>query len=330
MTLPSDKIICSDEESFPASLLADSFDPIIVDPPHSPSQSAKLICGEAASVLKEKFPDNHFDLAVTSPPYDKLRNYGSSGFVFDFQEIARQIFRVLKPGGVLVWVVGDSVGKTGKSFTSFRQALYFKEIGFYAHDHMIYEKNTSSFPARRNGKRYTQIFENMFVLSKLTPPKTANLIFDKPNRWAGWINWGKKSHRNVEGELVAGKDIKPVPEFSPRNNIWRYNVGAGYGQKSKIAYRHPATFPEALVKDHILSWSNVGDTVLDPFVGSGTTVKVAKILGRNSVGIDANPDYIELAKLRLGEESIAENKLRVPRTDPVLAPKGKKHLGEFE
>jgi site-specific DNA-methyltransferase (adenine-specific) len=174
------------------------------------------------------------------------------------------------------------------------------EAGFKLHDTMIYEKNTSSFPARKTGKRYTQIFEYMFVFCK-GKIKTGNLICDKPNKWAGHTNWGKNTQRGKNGVLKKTKDIKPVPNFSARNNIWRYVVGKGFNTSDKEAHLHPAIFPEKLAEDHILSWSNEGDMVLDPFSGSGTTCKMAKINKRNYIGIDVSREYCELARTIIGK-----------------------------
>lgn len=258
--------------------------------------SKKIIHGDCVDILNKQFPEDCIDLVVTSPPYDNLRSY--NGFIFDYEEIAKALYRVMKPGGVVVWVVGDAVVKGGETGTSFKQALKFQEVGFLIHDTMIYEKNTSSFPARKTGSRYTQIFEYMFVFSKGTP-KTHNLICDKPNKWAGYTNWGEKTDRQKDGTLVKKADLKPVPKFSPRNNIWRYVVGGGFGQSDKDAYKHPATFPEQLAADHINTWSNKGDLVLDPMVGSGTTCVAAKEHGRDWVGIDVSKEYCDLAKKRL-------------------------------
>ena len=302
-------------------------------------ETNKIITGFNTTILKS-YPDDTFDLTVTSPPYDDIRYYHikestTDADVFseqDFQALAKELFRVTKKGGVVVWVVGDSVNKGSESGTSFKQALYFKEVGFNLHDTMIYEKNTSSFPARRLGSRYTQIFEYMFVLSK-GKPKTGNLIADKENKWAGYTNFGKNTHRGKDGKLKQSADIKPVPKFSPRNNIWRqdldkcsyiaeleqiiidkklplpqsiddkernniwrYVVGKNYNSSDKESHEHPAIFPEKLAEDHILSWSNEGDIVLDPFVGSGTTCKMAKKHKRNYIGIDISKEYCELAE----------------------------------
>ena len=263
-------------------------------------ETGHIFCGMCQDIMK-KIPDNSIDLTVTSPPYDNIRDYKGYNFeIEDFKNIVNELYRVTKKGGVVVWVVGDSVINGSESGTSFRQALGFMDGGFKLHDTMIYEKNTSSFPARRTGKRYTQIFEYMFVFCK-GKIKTGNLICDKPNKWAGHTNWGKNTHRGKNGKLVETKDIKPVPDFSPRNNIWKYNVGKGFNSSDKESHKHPAIFPEKLAEDHILSWSNEGDVVLDPFMGSGTTCKMAKKNGRKYIGIDASKEYCELAKSIIGK-----------------------------
>jgi site-specific DNA-methyltransferase (adenine-specific) len=254
------------------------------------------IINKDCKVALTELPAESVDLTVTSPPYDDVRDYKGFAFTFeDFKTIAAELYRVTKKGGVVVWVVGDATVKGGESGSSFRQALGFIDAGFLLHDTMIYEKNTSSFPARRDGKRYTQIFEYMFVLSK-GPPKTGNLICDKPNKWAGHTNWGKNTHRGKDGELVETKDIKPVPEFSPRNNIWQYVVGKGFNSSDKESHEHPAIFPEKLAEDHILTWSNEGDVVLDPFSGSGTTCKMAKKNKRQYIGIEMSEEYCKLSE----------------------------------
>lgn len=257
----------------------------------------KIYHGDCSVVLSE-FPEGSVDLVVTSPPYDLLRDYG--GHQFRMIDIIEALQRVLRPGGVVIWIVGDSVVKGSETGSSFRQAIAFMSRDFLLHDTMIFEKNTSSFPARKKSNRYTQIFEYMFVFSLGRPPKTANLLCDKENKWAGWTNWGTQTKRKRSGELVEVPDLKPVPKSSPRNNIWRYTVSGGFGQKDRAAYKHPATFPQQLAEDHILTWSNEGDVVLDPMCGSGTTCVAAKKLKRSYVGIDIEKAYYELSKKRVG------------------------------
>lgn len=229
------------------------------------------------------------DLTVTSCPYNNLRTYNhSSTWNFDiFKEIAQLLYDVTADGGVVVWVVGDATINGSETGTSFKQALYFMECGFKLHDTMLFEKNSSSFPAKRTGNRYTQIFEYMFVFSK-GKPKTAHLICDKENKWKNFTNWGKNTNYNKNGELIQTNDIKPVPEFSPRNNIWKYTVGFNINEG-----KHPAVFPYQLAEDHILTWSNEGDLIFDPFTGSGTTASAALCNNRNFIGSEIDKTYFD-------------------------------------
>ena len=246
--------------------------------------------------------DEVIDLCVTSPPYDDLRTYNdSSSWNFDaFKLVAEQLYRVMKIGGVVVWVVGDATIKGSETGSSFRQALHFMDLGFILHDTMIYEKNGSPFPARRDGNRYSQVFEYMFVLSKKTKPKTANLLCDKPNRWAGYTHFGSGSIRKKDGTLVE-RNIKPIPEFSPRNNIWKYNTGKNYSSKDATAFEHPAIFPESLARDHILTWSNENDLILDPFMGSGTTAVCCLETNRRYLGYEIDETYYDICNRRIEE-----------------------------
>lgn len=237
-------------------------------------------------------PDNFIDLMVTSPPYDGLRKY--NGYSFNFEAIAKELYRVTKPGGVVVWVVGDETKNGSETGTSFKQALYFKETcGFLLHDTMIYEKAGCAMPSPN---RYLSSFEFMFIFSKGSP-KTVNLIEDRKNRFP--VRWGGgRKVRDKEG----GFSFRPkyeAKELGRRFNIWRYNNGGqGYGSGDNVSF-HPASFPEQLVADHIFSWSKEGDLVYDPFVGSGTTAKMAHLQNRNWIGSEISAEYVALAEKRL-------------------------------
>ena len=258
------------------------------------------------------------DLTVTSPPYDDLRSYNdSSSWNFNtFKSVADELYRVTKVGGVIVWIVGDSVIKGSETGSSFRQALYFMDLGFKLHDTMIYQKNGSPFPARRDGNRYSQVFEYMFILSKNTKPKTAHLLCDKPNRWAGYTHFGKGSIRQKDGQLVE-RNIKPIPEYSPRNNIWKYNTGKNYSSKDVAAFEHPAIFPEHLVKDHVLTWSDENDLVLDPFMGSGTTAVICRETNRQYLGYEIDNEYYNICKRRM-KEHIPLKEVSIDTQNPLL------------
>jgi len=249
----------------------------------------QIICGNCLEVMKG-WPDKCIDLTVTSPPYGDLREY--KGYVFDFESIATQLYRIIKQGGVVVWIVGDMMVDGSESGESFRQALFFKKVGFNLHDTMIYQKAGISVPAVG---RYHQVFEYMFVLSK-GRPKTFNSILDRKNRWCQ--PWGKASFRNKDGTKTERTE-RTRREFGMRWNVWKYVVGYGNSTKDEIASRHPAIFPEQLAVDHIKSWSNEGDLVFDPMNGSGTTTKMSNKLHRRYIGIDISPEYCEIARQRL-------------------------------
>lgn len=254
--------------------------------------SYELICGDCATVMAELIADNSIDLTVTSPPYDNLRAY--QGYVFDFEAVAQQLWRVTKPGGVAVWVVNDQVINGSESLTSFKQAIRFCEIGFRLHDTMIYFKNSVIFP---DANRYHPSFEYMFVFSK-GGPSTVNLLRDRKNRWGNTSTFGKKTERNPDGSLKV-KGITFIPDMGIRFNVWAINSGFGHSSKDERSYDHPATFPESLARDHILSWSNPGDTVLDPFAGSGTTLKMALLNHRKAIGIEISSEYCEIIRKRM-------------------------------
>ena len=260
-----------------------------------------ITLGDCVELMKE-IPDDFIDLTVTSPPYDNLRDYNNEvTWNFEkFKEVAKELFRITKPGGVVVWVVGDATIKGSETGTSFRQALYFKEIGFNLHDTMIYQKDACPFPETN---RYYPAFEYMFVFSK-GKPKTVNLIADKPNKRYGEKITGNE--RNPDGTLkpraaVKNKTNKVVKEFGVRTNVWQYSPGYNKSTKDKYAYKHPAIFPEQLVQDHILTWSNPGDIVFDPFLGSGTTAKMAVLNDRKYIGFEISKEYFDIACQRLDD-----------------------------
>ena len=253
-------------------------------------------------------PDNSVDLTVTSPPYDDLRTY--NGYSFDFKSTAQELYRITEDGGVVVWVVNDSTIKGGETGNSFRQALYFMDTGFLLFDTMIWKKTN---PMPINDKRYQQCFEYMFVFSKHRP-KTVNLIKVPKSEKTIYRQKFKmtttqkgRDGRNVTPTIYDGKDR---PDLTKRKNIWEYSVGFN-AQNDKIASRHPAIFPERLAEDHIISWSNENDVILDPFMGSGTTAKMAALNNRKYIGFEISEEYVQIANQRLEsvQDELAEAKL---------------------
>lgn len=248
----------------------------------------KIYCAEASEFMKKYIPDSYIDLTVTSPPYDDLRIY--NGYVFNFEAIANELYRITKDGGVVVWIVGDKTVNGNETGTSFRQALYFKEIGFKLHDTMIYAKKNTPF-MRSNA--YTPSFEYMFVFVK-GKLKTFNPIKEPTVRSGFEVT---RSNKGRDGN--SKKVVKELKKEKTKTNIWYYAVGLGGSTRDKIAFNHPAIFPEKLAEDHILSWSNEGDIVLDPMCGSGTTCKMALLNNRKFIGIDISQEYVDLANERI-------------------------------
>lgn len=247
------------------------------------------ISNKPAEVFLKELPDECIDMTVTSPPYDNLRTY--NGYSFDFEAIAQELFRVTKQGGVVVWIVSDGTVKGSETGTSFRQALYFKSIGFNIHDTMIWSKETFSYPDQT---RYRQTFEYMFVFSK-GKPKSINKICDRKNKYAGEIVHG--TSRGVDGNTFRKSNNKKsrVSEFGERFNVWEIPT------EKNNNLGHPAVFPVRLAKDHIFSWSNEGDVVLDPFMGSGTTAIACLSLNRKFIGCDISSEYCLISKKRIDD-----------------------------
>lgn len=262
------------------------------------------IWNESNLVTCQRLPDNSIDMILTSPPYDEgiLRKYDKTCPIWtweDFVKLSLELYRILKPGGVLVWVVGDATINGSRTCTSYKQLIHFKEVnGFLIHDDIIYEKNSCSFPPKPTSLRYGNIYEHMFICVKPGIDgkirQDIHLLCDKKNRWSGFQNWGKLTHYDKDGKVERDGKINPVPEYSLRNNIWKYTTSC---EKDKTG--HPAIFPEQLAIDHILSWTNDGDIVYDPFMGSGTTAKACILTNRKYIGSEISPEYYKIILERL-------------------------------
>ncbi len=282
----------------------------------SKSKVNQIIEGNCVEVMKD-FESDFIDLTVTSPPYDDLRNY--KGFVFPFQQIAQELCRITKPGGVVVWIVNDATIQGSETGTSFTQALYFKEIGFNLHDTMIFRKRNPIPQIYR--KRYNNEFEFMFVFSKGVVKTHNPIMVDCVH--AG-LELNGTTYKNFSKNIQTREKLaKPVKDKKIKGNIWEYVVGKK--QEDQEAKGHPAPFPCELARDHINSWTNKGDIVFDPMCGSGTTCRVAAESNRKYIGIDISHEYVEIAKKRiknnemqlrmiLEEEKAAYKKNRLKKT----------------
>ena len=242
-----------------------------------------------------KMPDNFIDLTVTSPPYDNLRNY--NGYSFPFEDIAKELYRITKRGGVVVWVIADETSKFNESGTSLKQALYFKECGFNLLDTMIYLKSGYA-PAYPTLRRYANQFEYMFVFSKGKPNTFNPIQIEKTELTKKrQVNKMPSTFRQKDGTTIK-KNTQNFNDKKAASNVWRIINGTN-GHKDKIAFKHPATFPEQLANDHILSWSNEGDLIYDPFMGSGTTAKMAIKNNRNWIGSEISNEYCNIIEERV-------------------------------
>lgn len=250
------------------------------------------------------------DLTITSPPYDEIYDYGGT-LIWDFnifKKCVDLLYKITQDGGIVVWVVGDQVKNGSESCTSFKQAMYFVERGFKLHDTMIYAKNN---PVPNAKTRYQQSFEYMFVFSK-GKPKTTNILTEKrSNKWNDkrCFRKEKRFNRDKSGDFTVKKDFHfDINEEVPRRNIWYYSVGLNGSTKDREAFQHPAIFPEKLVQDHILSWSNEGETIFDPFMGSCTTGKMAILNNRKFVGIEKVEEYYNIAinRMNIAKQIIQE------------------------
>ena len=250
--------------------------------------------------LMKNVPDESIDLTVTSPPYDNLRSYNGNNDLWNqevWESVIKELYRITKDGGVVVWIVGDATLNRSETGTSFKQALHFKEMGFNIHDTMIWSKGSCPFPDKT---RYYQSFEYMFIFSK-GRIKTYNPIEDRKNKWGGTSVHG--TLRQADGSLVKPSGMKTkrkVKNIGVRFNVWEQSP------ERKNETNHPAPFPIRLVQDHVVSWSNKDDVVLDPFMGSGTTGVACLNTKRRFIGMELDEDYFNIAKERIENHEVTE------------------------
>lgn len=255
-----------------------------------------------------RMPNDYLDLVLTSPPYDAMRKYGGEktyhqrlnekGFSFPFEEIANELVRVLKPGGVIMWNVADQTIKGSRTGNSMRQALYFMDLGLNLHDHLIWYKTGTPFPSQY---RYRNVWENMFILTK-GKPNTFNPIL-KRNRTAG-DSRNRRRERDHQGNIQTHLKTIVIKEFGNDDNVWHIS---NHFNKTKVGtkYEHPAVMPDEICRRHIQSWTNEGDLVYDPFMGSATTPRIARVMNRRYIGSEIHKPYFDVAQKIMNEEDQA-------------------------
>ena len=262
--------------------------------PQYKDSGAICYIGDCAEVLPQL--DIQANLIITSPPYGDMRTFG--GHTFDFGAVADACCNALAPGGVLVWVVSDPTVKSARTGDGFRHVFGFMERGLTFHDTMIY-RMIGGPPHKLFGRRHKNGFQFMFVFCSGQLPKTVNLIQDQPSKQTGMMHGS--SRRQPNGSMKK-QHASVLGEFHYRDNVWEYSPGYGKMAENPIAHQHPAIFPHKLAQDHIRTWTNPGDLVLDPMAGSGTTLKAAKDLGRTAVGVEIHADYLPIIEKRLAQQ----------------------------
>ena len=261
----------------------------------------EVLVGNCVDIL----PDyaNQADLILTSPPYGTMREYEGQLDEFVFEDVAAACYEALAPSGVMVWVVGDQSVKHSLTLNPMRQAIFFTdELKLNMIDVMIYQKTWNA----KVGRKYLRAWEYMFIMSK-DIDYTFNPLEDRKNKYGGHKNWGQSGQRDKDGTLRLKEEIKTVREYGRRSNIWKYyvgSVGTNMGEPGFNKLKHPAMMPYLLAQDHIKSWTNEGDLVIDPMCGSGTTLSAANALNRRAVGIDVVKEYAILAKKRVTQRSL--------------------------
>lgn len=266
--------------------------------------------------VMDALPEGCVDMTITSPPYDGIRTYEDTHDGLDYEAVLQGLYRITKQGGVLVWIVADQVINGDETGTSFRQALAAKDVGFKLLDTMIWRKSIRSIGSCN---AYWNEFEYMFVFTK-GKIRVVNLLKDRPNYKSGQKFTAPV--RNRSGEFSSSRNPRLLGEMGRRGNIWHYATGNGCSAPSgSVAFEHPAIFPEALVADHVQSWSNIGDLVFDPFMGSGTTAVVARRLDRHYIGAELVEKYADICKRRLAQETDQMNLAHVAVQNGSAKPK---------
>jgi site-specific DNA-methyltransferase (adenine-specific) len=265
-----------------------------------------------------KIPDGAIDLVVTSPPYDNLRDY--NGYSVDLNETGKNIYRILKDGGVAVMVIQDQTKNFGKSLTSFRTIVdWCDNVGFKLFECVIYRKNGTEGAWWKN--RFRVDHEYMPIFLKGEKPQYFNKDSLKvKSKHGGKIMTGF-ANRKTNGE--TGKSItKAINEMKCRGTVWDYLMA---GDKDPVKRKHPAPFPDKIPFDFINCFCPPNGIVLDPFVGSGSTVVGAKKLNRSFIGFDISEEYCNLTRKRLDsvspdDELFQESRSGSSRVNSILSP----------
>lgn len=251
----------------------------------------------------KKLPKNSIDVVITSPPYDNVRDY--NGFSYNLHETGKEIFRIMKDGGIIAMVIQDQTKDFGKSLTSFRTIVdWVDNLGFKLFETVIYRKYGAE--GAWWNKRFRVDHEYIPIFLKGKRPQYFNKELLKiPSKHGGKTMTGGET-RLTNSIRIATRPITINP-MKCRGTIWEYMTA---GDGTRLKHQHPATFPDKLPIDFINCFCPSNGIILDPFIGSGTTALAAIKLNKNFIGFDTSKDYCKLARKRIREESdYSQNKL---------------------
>ncbi len=260
-----------------------------------------LFLGDCREILKD-IPENSIDLIFTSPPYADQRKttYGGvhpNDYVDWFLPIGEQLLRVLKPTGTFVLNIKEKVVNGERSTYVLELILEMKKQGWLWTEEFIWHKK-NSYPGKWPN-RFRDSWERLLQFNK---NKKFNMYQEEVMVPMG--DWAKKRLKKLSDTDKKRDESKVGSGFGKNISNWlnrelAYPTNVLHLATECNNKNHSAAFPEGLPEWFIKLFTKEGDTVLDPFMGSGTTNLVAKRMKRNSIGIEIIPDYIEIVKKEL-------------------------------
>jgi DNA modification methylase len=268
-------------------------------------KSSLILTGDALTTLKT-LPSESVHCCITSPPYWNLRNYKVAGqlgrektsaeFIDNLVSVCREVRRVLRKDGTFFLNLGDTYSNKSLSGIPWRVAFKLQDDGWFLRQDLIWHKPNAMPESVKT--RWVRAHEYLFFLTK-TESHYFNIdSIREPLITKSNVREKSKEEHNEAVLSPIGKGIRE----------WNHPLGLSPRSVLNISTRpfkgiHFATFPSELVKRCILAGSPEGGVILDPFLGSGTTLAVALELDRVGVGIDLNPEYVEIAKQRIKESN---------------------------
>jgi site-specific DNA-methyltransferase (adenine-specific)/site-specific DNA-methyltransferase (cytosine-N4-specific) len=262
--------------------------------------------GDSKKILKE-YPDNFVDLIVTSPPYaDRRKNtYGGISpdkYVEWFLPISKELLRVLKPDGTFILNIKEKAENGERNTYVLELILALRKQGWLWTEEFVWHKK-NSYPGRWPN-RFRDSWERLLQFNKT---KKFNMYQDAVKVPIG--DWANGRLKNLSQTDKIRDNAKNGSGFGKNISNWLgketvYPTNVLHLSTECNNKNHSAAFPDALPEWFIKLFTKENDVVLDPFAGSGTTLRIAKRMARNSIGIEIMPEYVELIKFQIAQESL--------------------------